>query len=75
MSQAFAERVVPGENALGKNFYDDQGKPIRIIGVIEHMHGSWVGWDKVDRVMLVPRGLGPRHAIHRAHGRPANSTA
>jgi len=28
--------------------------------VIEHMHGSWVGWDKVDRVMLTPIvGPGP----------------
>jgi putative ABC transport system permease protein len=56
VSQGFAEALFPGEkNLVGKNFYDDQSKPIRIIGVIEHMHGSWVGWDKVDRVMLVPR--------------------
>ena len=56
VSQGFAEALFPGEkNLVGKNFYDDQSKPIRITGVIEHMHGSWVGWDKVDRVMLVPR--------------------
>lgn len=56
VSQGFAEALFPGEKSLvGKNFYDDQSKPIRIVGVIEHMHGSWVGWDKVDRVMLVPR--------------------
>ena len=56
VSQGFAAALFPGDkNLVGKNFYDDQSKPIRIIGVIEHMHGSWVGWDKVDRVMLVPR--------------------
>jgi putative ABC transport system permease protein len=56
VSQGFAEALFPGEkNLVGKDFYDDQSKPIRIVGVIEHMHGSWVGWDKVDRVMLVPR--------------------
>lgn len=56
VSQGFAEALFPGEkNLVGKDFYDDQSKPVRIIGVIEHMHGSWVGWDKVDRVMLVPR--------------------
>jgi putative ABC transport system permease protein len=56
VSQGLAEALFPGEkNWVGKDFYDDKGTPIRIVGVIEHMHGSWVGWDKVDRVMLVPR--------------------
>jgi len=56
VSTGFAEALFPKEkNLVGKDFYDDQSKPIRIVGVIEHMHGSWVGWDKVDRVMLVPR--------------------
>ncbi len=56
VSAAFAAALFPGEkNLVGKNFYDDQSKPIRIVGVIEHMHGSWVGWDKVDRVILIPR--------------------
>jgi len=56
VSQGFAQALFPGEkNLVGKDFYDDQSKPIRIVGVIEHMHGSWVGWDKVDRVLLVPR--------------------
>jgi putative ABC transport system permease protein len=56
VSQGFAAALFPGEkNLVGRDFYDDQSKPIRIVGVIEHMHGSWVGWDKVDRVMLVPR--------------------
>jgi len=56
VSAGFAEALFPGEkNLVGKNFYDAQSKPIRIVGVIEHMHGSWVGWDKVDRLMLIPR--------------------
>ena len=42
-------------NALGKTFYDWLNKPITIVGIIENMHGSWVGWDKVDHVMLFPR--------------------
>lgn len=60
VSKAFAEAMFPGEqNLVGKNFYDDQSKPLRIVGIIEHMHGSWVGWDKVDRVALVPQITGP----------------
>ena len=58
----FAEALFPKQNALGKTFYDDQSKPYKIIGVIEHMHGSWVGWDKVDRVMLSPM-VGPKPGI------------
>ena len=60
ISQGLASALFPKQNALGKTFYDDQSKPFRIVGVIEHIHGSWVGWDKVDRVMLSPVvGPGP----------------
>jgi putative ABC transport system permease protein len=55
ISSALAKALFKDEPALGKTFYDDQGSPIRVIGVIEHMHGSWVGWDNVDRTMLTPR--------------------
>ena len=59
-ARAWRLRCFPRQNALGKTFYDDQSKPFRIVGVIEHIHGSWVGWDKVDRVMLTPVvGPGP----------------
>jgi putative ABC transport system permease protein len=58
ISQGLATALFKDQPALGKTFYDDQSHPIRIIGVISHMHGSWVGWDKVDRTMLSPR-VGP----------------
>jgi putative ABC transport system permease protein len=60
ISQGLAKALFKDSPALGKTFYDDQSHPIRVVGVIQHMHGSWVGWDKVDRVMLTPRvGPGP----------------
>jgi putative ABC transport system permease protein len=59
VSQGLANALFPGKKALGKTFYDDQSHPFRIIGVIEHMHGSWVDWDKVDRVILSPQITGP----------------
>ena len=71
VSRAFALALFPGEKSfVGKDFYDDQGKPLRIVGVIEHMHGSWVGWDKLDRVMLIPRITGPdvRYLVRTAPG-------
>jgi putative ABC transport system permease protein len=54
VSQGFASALFPKQAALGKTFYDDASRPYKIIGVIEHMHGSWVRWDNVDRVVLTP---------------------
>jgi putative ABC transport system permease protein len=54
ISQGLATALFKKEPALGKTFYDAQSKPYKVIGVIEHMHGSWVGWDNVDRVVLQP---------------------
>lgn len=62
VTRAFAEVLFPKdkERLVGKTFYDDQNKPLVIVGVIEQMHGAWVGWDKLDRVMLTPVvGPGP----------------
>ncbi len=70
VTRAFAEALFPkqADNLVGKTFYDDQSKPVVIAGVIEQMHGAWVGWDKLDRVMLTPAGgSGPRHSLSGAH--------
>lgn len=72
ISQGLANALFPKQPALGKTFYDDQSKPYRIIGVIEHMHGSWVGWDKVDHAMLTPvvgPGPGTRYVVRAQPGR------
>ena len=58
ISKALGKALFKDKPALGNTMYDDQSNPIRIVGVIEHMHGSWVGWDRVDQTMLYPR-LGP----------------
>ncbi|HEY6123885.1 MAG TPA: FtsX-like permease family protein [Steroidobacteraceae bacterium] len=71
VSQGFASVLFPKENALGKTFYDDQSKPFKIVAVIEHMHGSWVGWDKVDRTVLFPMvgpGPGARYIVRTQPG-------
>ncbi|HEX6637037.1 MAG TPA: FtsX-like permease family protein, partial [Steroidobacteraceae bacterium] len=71
ISTGLAKALFKDEPALGKTFYDDIGNPIRVIGVISHMQGSWVGWDKVDRVMLTPRlnpGGSTMYAIRTAPG-------
>jgi putative ABC transport system permease protein len=52
VSSVFAKALFKDEPALGKNFYDDQSNPTKIIGIVSHMHGSWVGWNNVDRTVL-----------------------
>jgi putative ABC transport system permease protein len=58
ISQALGKALFKDRPILGNTMYDDQSNPIRIVGVIEHMQGSWLGWDMVDRTMLYP-SVGP----------------
>jgi putative ABC transport system permease protein len=56
VTEAFAKELFPKEtNFVGKTFYDGLSTPIVIVGVIDHMLGAWVSWDKLDHVMLYPR--------------------
>ncbi|HEY8266872.1 MAG TPA: FtsX-like permease family protein [Steroidobacteraceae bacterium] len=56
VTKAFAKDLFPNDpNPLGKTFYDGLSKPITIVGIIEHMHGAWVDWDKLDHIVLFPR--------------------
>jgi len=71
ISQGLATALFKDQPALGKTIYDDQSDPIRIVGVIEHMHGAWVGWDKLDRTILLPRvgpGLSTQYLIRTRPG-------
>ncbi|MBC8028163.1 MAG: FtsX-like permease family protein [Steroidobacteraceae bacterium] len=58
ISEGLAKALFKDQPALGKTLYDDQSHPVRVVGVIKHMQGSWVGWDKVDRVLFEPK-VGP----------------
>jgi hypothetical protein len=56
VTQAFAKELFPNEeNFLGKTFFNGLGEPTTIVGVMEHMQGAWVGWDKLENVVLFPR--------------------
>jgi putative ABC transport system permease protein len=72
VSQAFAKELFPDDkNSLGRTFYDSLSKPIKIVGIIEHMHGAWVSWDKFDHIVLFPQvgpGNGTRYMVRTAPG-------
>jgi putative ABC transport system permease protein len=51
LTRATAEKLFPGENALGRTVYDDLGKPGTIVGILDDMIG--IGWDKLQSVVQV----------------------
>ena len=54
MTAAAAREIFGDQNPVGRVVYNDVGIPSTIIGLIDHMHGSWVNWDKLDHVALFP---------------------
>jgi len=41
-------------DALGKTVYWGSMEPSTVVGIIGHMHGSWVNWDKLGNVVIHP---------------------
>ncbi len=54
VTQALADALFPDGNALGNQVYWGDMSGSNIIGIIEKMHGSWVGWDKLNHVVIQP---------------------
>ena len=54
VTQKLADDLFGEEDALGKTVYWGSMEPSTIVGIIGRMHGSWVGWDKLDNVVIQP---------------------
>jgi len=54
VTQSLADELFPDDDALGKTVYWGGMEPSIIVGIIGHMHGSWVGWDKLTNVVIQP---------------------
>jgi len=54
ITQALADDLFGEADALGKTVYWGDMEPSTIVGIIGQMHGSWVGWDKLDNVVIQP---------------------
>lgn len=54
VTQKLADDLFGDEDALGKTVYWGSMEPSTIVGIIGRMHGSWVGWDKLDNVVIQP---------------------
>lgn len=54
VTQELASELFGDEDALGKTVYWGSMEPSTIVGIIDHMQGSWVGWDKLNNVVIQP---------------------
>jgi putative ABC transport system permease protein len=55
VTRAFADHLFPEGDALGRQLQGrEPDDPDTIVGIIEHMHGSWPTWRWVAHVMLRP---------------------
>ncbi|HEY7641448.1 MAG TPA: FtsX-like permease family protein [Steroidobacteraceae bacterium] len=66
-----AKAIFGTEHAVGKTVYDLSHSAV-VIGIMENMLGSWVGWDKLTQVMLTPRieaGPQSRYVVRAEPGR------
>lgn len=70
-----AKELFPDGSALGKTVYSGTSQPIRIVGIIETMHGSWPTWDKVGNVSLFPVIADETVARYMVRARPGQRDA
>ena len=55
ITRAYADALFPdGDAQPGVTLYNGLNDPMTVIGIVEQMHGAWVGWDKLGNVMIVP---------------------
>jgi len=55
VSQALADKLFPGGDALGKLVWDDPARPpAEIIGIYRRMQNAWPGTDFVEQTGIVP---------------------
>ena len=70
-----AKDMFPDGSALGKTIYTGTNEPVTILGIIDHMHGSWPGWDKVGNVALFPVITDETYARYMVRAKPGQRDA
>jgi len=55
VTKAMADKLYPGQNAVGKPVYDILRNSATIIGVVERMQAAWPDYPHIDSVFFLPR--------------------
>lgn len=58
ITRELADKLYDGEPAIGRLMYNGIGQAAEIVGVIEHMYGSWPSWQYVGQIVLFPQRTG-----------------
>ena len=72
VTRDMAKALFNTEDVVGRQVYDSLGQSATIVGVIDHMLGAWVDWDKLSQVVFHPLVEGPpfvRYAVRAEPGR------
>jgi putative ABC transport system permease protein len=75
VTRAFGKKLFGDGPLVGKSIYDGLGRPTPIVGVVEHMHGSWVNWKNIDNIMLLPAISDERFAYYLVRAKPGQRDA
>jgi putative ABC transport system permease protein len=75
LSKALATKLFGPGPWVGKAVYDGLDNPVPVVGVIEHMQGSWVNWEDIDKIMLFPAIPDERFAVYLVRAQPGERDA
>jgi putative ABC transport system permease protein len=75
VTRDLARDMFPNESALGKTVYSALSQPVRIVGILDHMHGSWPSWEKVGNVALLPTIADEQYARYLVRTEPGKRDA
>jgi len=64
ITQALANDLFGTEDALGKTVYWADLAPSTVVGIIGHMQGSWVNWDKLNNVIIQPGRVARESSVY-----------
>ncbi len=70
VTQAMADKLYPDTDALGKAVYWGDMHPSTIIGIVDHMQGSWAGWEGLNRNTFHPGIAASRFARYIIRAKP-----
>jgi putative ABC transport system permease protein len=54
ITQDLADDLFGEEDALGKTVYWGDMSMSTVVGIIGHMHGSWINWDNFENIVIQP---------------------
>jgi putative ABC transport system permease protein len=54
VTRAFGDKMFPGQDPLGKVFYDGNPIPVTVIGVVDKLEGYWPASEEFERQVIFP---------------------